>query len=137
MQRELVEMTPVDLNLYKTANLPESYIKYGKEVKTTEAQRADSRITLQETLKNNGLDMTLLKDVNSYEIVETAGFPEMDKLTTPTVGSHGSCVVPVNLANSVVWLHEFLFEEEGYQVTEQVQNNSNEIDRLTSPYIGQ
>ena len=25
MQRELVEMTPVDLNLYKTVNLPESW----------------------------------------------------------------------------------------------------------------
>ena len=71
MQRELVEMTPVDLNLYKTANLPESYIKYGKEVKTTEAQRADSRITLQETLKNNGLDMTLLKDVIEIPIYAT------------------------------------------------------------------
>ena len=71
MQRELVEMTPVDLNLYKTANLPESYIKYGKEVKTTKAQRADSRITLQETLKNNGLDMTLLKDVIEIPIYAT------------------------------------------------------------------
>lgn len=71
MQRELVEMTPVDLNLYKTANLPESYMKYGKEVKTTEAQRADSRITIQETLKNNGLDMTLLKDVIEIPIYAT------------------------------------------------------------------
>ena len=31
LQRELVEMTPVDFNLYKTANLPESYMKYGKD----------------------------------------------------------------------------------------------------------
>ena len=71
MQRELVKMTPVDLNLYKTVNLPESYMKYGKEVKTTEAQRADSRITIQETLKNNGLDMTLLKDVIEIPIYAT------------------------------------------------------------------
>ena len=41
MQRELVEMTPVDLNLYKTANLKESYMKYGREVKTTKEQRDD------------------------------------------------------------------------------------------------
>ncbi len=63
MQKELIEMTPVDLNLYKTANLPESYTKYGDKIETTEAQRADSRITIQETLKNNGLDMNVLKDV--------------------------------------------------------------------------
>lgn len=63
MGRELVEMTPVDLNLYKTANLPESYMKYGREVKTTEAQREDSRHSIKETLKNNGLDMNVLKDI--------------------------------------------------------------------------
>lgn len=63
MQRELIEMTPVDLNLYKTANLPESYQKYGREVTTTKEQREDSKISVVETLKNNGLDMNVLKDV--------------------------------------------------------------------------
>ncbi len=63
MGRELVEMTPVDLNLYKTANLQESYIEYGKEVKTTELQREDSRHSIKETLKNNGLDINVLKDM--------------------------------------------------------------------------
>ena len=63
MQRELIEMTPVDLNLYKTVNLPESYMKYGKEIKTTLEQREDSKITIVETLKNNGLDMNVLKDI--------------------------------------------------------------------------
>ena len=62
MQRELIEMTPVDLNLYKTANLPESYKKYGKEIKTTKEQREDSKIPMVQTLKNNGLDMNVLKD---------------------------------------------------------------------------
>lgn len=68
MQRELIEMTPVDLNLYKTANLPESYMKYGKEVKTTKEQREDSKISVQETLKNNGLDMNVLKDIVEISI---------------------------------------------------------------------
>ncbi len=63
MGRELVEMTPVDLNLYKTANLPDSYMKYEREVKTTEAQREDSKHSIKETLKNNGLDMNVLKDM--------------------------------------------------------------------------
>lgn len=71
MQRELIEMTPVDLNLDKTANLPESYMKYGKEVKTTEEQRADSKITIQETMINNGFDMNLLKDVIEISIYAT------------------------------------------------------------------
>lgn len=63
MQRELIEMTPVDLNLYKIANLPESYIKYGKEVITTKEQREDSKIPLLDTLKNNGLEANILKDI--------------------------------------------------------------------------
>ena len=71
MQRELVEMTPVDLNLYKTANLKESYMKYGKEVKTTKEQRDDSRISIQETLKNNKLDMKVLKDIIEIQIYAT------------------------------------------------------------------
>ena len=76
MQRELVEMTPVDLNLYKTANLPESSTnRYGKTTKYTEEQRKDSKITVSETLKNNGLDMNKLKDVIEIPIYAT------DKLT--------------------------------------------------------
>ncbi len=63
MQRELIEMTPVDLNLYKKANLPENYKKYGIETKTTKEQREDSKIPIIETLKNNGLDINVLKDM--------------------------------------------------------------------------
>lgn len=63
MQRELVEMTPVDLNLYKTANLPEKYLQYGKEITSTPEAREDSKISITQTLKNNGLDMNVLKDI--------------------------------------------------------------------------
>ena len=63
MQRELIEMTPVDLNLYKAANLPEGDIEDGKEVNPTRNQREDSQIPIVETLKNNGLDMQVLRDV--------------------------------------------------------------------------
>ncbi len=72
MQRELVEMTPVDLNLYKTANLQESYMKYGVEQRiTNEKQREDSRHPIKETLINNNLDMDVLKDVVEIEIYAT------------------------------------------------------------------
>jgi len=43
--------------------LPEKYMKYGKEITTTEVQRADSKITIKETLIKNGFDMDMLKDV--------------------------------------------------------------------------
>ncbi len=64
MQKDLIEMTPVDLNLEKIANLPEIYTNaYGKEIITTEKQREDSKLLISETLKNNGLDMNVLKDI--------------------------------------------------------------------------
>lgn len=63
MQKDLLEMTPVDINLTKTANLPEKYMRYGQEIITTEEQREDSKILISETLKNNELDMNVLKDI--------------------------------------------------------------------------
>ena len=64
MQRDLKEMTPVDLNLYKTANLPEKITtRNGKEKIYTPDQREDSKIQIQNTLINNGLNVNLLKDL--------------------------------------------------------------------------
>ena len=56
-------MTPVDINLYKTANLPETYMKYNVKKKSTREQREDSKIPITQTLKNNGLDINVLKDI--------------------------------------------------------------------------
>ena len=64
MTRELVEMTPVDINLYKTASLPERYVnRYGEEIVYTKEQIEDSRESVQYTLENAGLDMSILKDI--------------------------------------------------------------------------
>lgn len=69
VQKELVRLTPIDLNLYKDANLPESYKTYsGKTAKYSETRREDSKITVEETLINNGFDMNLLKDVVNIPI---------------------------------------------------------------------
>lgn len=70
-QKELVRLTPIDLNLYKEANLPESYKTYnGKVAEYSQARREDSKINVEESLKNNGLDMSVLKDVVNIPIYE-------------------------------------------------------------------
>ena len=72
MQRELIEMTPVDLNIYKTANLPEKTIdRFGKEITYTKEQREDSKISIQETFINNKLDMKVLKEIIEIPIYTT------------------------------------------------------------------
>ena len=64
MTRELIEMTPVDINLYKTASLPQKYVnRYGEEIVYTKEQIEDSRESVQYTLENAGLDMSILKDI--------------------------------------------------------------------------
>ncbi len=74
MQKDLIEMTPVDLNLEKKANISETYTNlYGKEVESTPEQREDSKVLISETLKNNGVDMNVLKDIIEIPIYTQDG----------------------------------------------------------------
>ena len=79
--------------------------------------------------------LELLGDIAKYEIVDENGFPEESNRATGTIGSKGSCVVPVDLEDNVVWLHEFLFGEENYQVSAAVQECSKRIKVDTAPYL--
>ena len=57
----------------------------------------------------------LLWDIKDLHFGETAGFPmargDMD------VGKVGDCVIPQTLESNVQELHQFLFDEENYQVS--------------------
>ncbi len=83
MQRDLKEMTPVDVNLYKSANLPESYLKYGtygSEVKSSKEAREDSKYPVSYTLKNAGYDMNKLKDIVEMPTYSTQDWTWKDSL---------------------------------------------------------
>lgn len=72
MKKDSQEMTPVDLNLYKTANLPEKYTdRYGKEYVNTKEAIEDSKKPISETLKENDYDMNRLKDIVEIPIYGT------------------------------------------------------------------
>ncbi|MBQ2936577.1 MAG: LCP family protein [Lachnospiraceae bacterium] len=79
--------------------------------------------------------LELLGDVTKYEIVDQAGFPEDNMRDTGTIGSKGSCVVPVNLSENVTWLHSFFFDDEAYTASEAVQEYSEKIKSDTSGYL--
>ena len=68
MEQGLIEMTPVDINLYKTANLPDTYEDWytGETKKYNEEKLKDSKEPVSYTLKNNGFDMNNLKDVIEF-----------------------------------------------------------------------
>ena len=74
MRKDLEDTTPVDLNLYKTSNLPENE-------KMSKAQIEDSRKTMIQTLEDNGFDMTKLKDVVEIPIYATNELTWRDTLS--------------------------------------------------------
>ncbi len=80
--------------------------------------------------------VSLLKDITSYNVVANDGFPTADLRTTGTMGKKGSCVIPVTLAANVSWLHEFLFDDAGYQVTSSVQEYSDKVAADAAEYLG-
>lgn len=73
LTKDLEEMTPVDLNLYKTANLPENG-------DYTEVQIKDSRLKISDTLKNAGFDMNVLKDIVEIDTYATDDLTWKDTL---------------------------------------------------------
>lgn len=79
--------------------------------------------------------LDLIGKIADYRIAEEAGFPEESMRTVTNVGSKGSSVIPLNLEDNVVWLHQFLFEDENYEVTDSVKEYSQKIISDTTPYI--
>ena len=67
------------------------------------------------------------------ELSDTTGFPASDLIATGMIGDQ-SCVIPVNLARNVARLHETLFGEADYQVSETVQAASDYISSVTGYY---
>ena len=79
--------------------------------------------------------LELLGDIGKYEVVDQSGFPEMDMLSTGTIGAKGSCVVPMDLTENVTWLHKFLFQDDDYVPSDQVKGYSDKIKSDTSQYV--
>lgn len=76
----------------------------------------------------------LLGSIGKYNIVDQAGFPDEQYRATGTIGSKGSCVIPVDLKENVEWLHNFLFDE-SYTASSDVQTYSDKIKSDTSSYL--
>ena len=68
--------------------------------------------------------LSLAKDVAKYNLTDTTGFPF--ELQTANI-SAGDCVIPQNLAQNVLELHNWLFGSDGYTPSATVQEISNTI----------
>ena len=79
--------------------------------------------------------VSLLMDVANYNIVAEDGFPREDMRATGNIGGDGSCVVPLSLESNVVWLHEFLFDETGYEPSAEAKAYSQKVYSDTNKYL--
>lgn len=69
--------------------------------------------------------LSLAKDVASYNIASTTGFPF--ELTTEHLAGSGDTVIPADLATNVVELHKYMFDDETYTLSSTVQTISDAI----------
>ncbi len=76
--------------------------------------------------------LKMASNILSYELGETTGFPF--DTTSMNISGSGSCVIPEGLAQNVEQLHEFLFEDEEYEVSAEVAEISEEIVWKTGVY---
>ena len=76
--------------------------------------------------------LAIAKDGLSYNIVDTTGFPF--DVQTGSVGSAGSCVIPVDMEKNVSQLHKYLFNVDNYQPSETVSKISDRIKNDTGVY---
>ena len=79
--------------------------------------------------------LDLIGNIAKYSIVEEAGFPQEDLRTTGNIGAKGSCVIPQDLESNVIWLHQFLFDDDDYTVTDSVKEYGSVIEAETSQYL--
>ena len=71
----------------------------------------------------------------SYQLGETQGFPYSIADTDVVDGYEGSYVVPSDFDWDVKKLHEFLFNEKDYQVSDTVKEISHEIDVMSGAIV--
>ncbi len=77
----------------------------------------------------------MLGNVGNYYISEHSGFPQEDMRVTGTIGSKGSCVIPLSLEENVKWLHKFLFDADDYEPSSTVKECSERIYEETNGYL--
>ena len=69
--------------------------------------------------------LALAKNVGSYSIKSTTGFPF--ELTTKNLSGSGDTVIPADLATNVKELHKYMFDDDTYVLSSTVQTISDAI----------
>lgn len=83
-----------------------------------------------------GLDdvLSVLGSVAGYNVVASDGFPFADSRAGVRIGSKGDCIIPDDLEENVIELHDLLYPDTDYTPSKQVVSISEEIGEQTEAY---
>ncbi len=87
---------------------------------------ADSLASEVRTSLNAAEISALVLKALRMNIADTSGFPNEQYRTVGYIGDQ-SCVIPIHLTDNVTWLHQYLFDDASYEVSQTVQSISSEI----------
>lgn len=115
-------------------------------IQAIEEQAKKTDLTTLTKVFNNSIDdiytsldskdiLDLLGNIANYKIVEEDGFPQASLRGNANMGAKGACVIPTDLESNVVWLHQFLFEDDDYAVSSSVTEYSQKITSDTAQYL--
>lgn len=76
----------------------------------------------------------LMKMLSEDNVIDEANFPQEDMRENVKMGSAGSCATSIDLEANVIWLHQFLFGQENYEVSSTVKEYSAEIKEKVEKY---
>ncbi len=106
--------------------LSKTFAKFKSAGPVAMVKAADSLASEMKTSLNAVKIVALALKAIRCNISETGGFPNEQYRTVGYIGDQ-SCVIPIHLTDNVTWLHQYLFGDSSYQVSETVQNISNQI----------
>lgn len=79
--------------------------------------------------------IAMLGMIGDYKVTVSDGFPFAGMRNGGTIGTEGSCVVPVSLEDNVKKLHELLFGDKEYQPTKELKSFSEKVEEDTKDYL--
>lgn len=79
--------------------------------------------------------LNMILNISDYKIVREGGFPSMDMMGAANLPAKGDCVIPLSLEANVIELHRFLFGDDHYHVSSNVQTFSETIAIDTGSYL--
>lgn len=108
------------------------------EEQAKKADLATLEKVFNETMKNvvTSLEpedvLPYLSQVANFRIADEGGFPQEGMRGDASMSGPGLCLIPLDLESNVIWLHQFLFGDENYSVSQTVKDIGAKIKADTA-----